>query len=380
MRIGISCYPTHGGSGVVATELGKHLAERGHEVAFISYALPLRLGELPPRVSFHEVEIARYPLLQQFPYTLALASKMAEVARMKRLQVLHVHYAIPFGAAALLAKQITANLGLKVVTTLHGTDITLVGNNASFKPVTALTIENSDAVTAVSKFLTDETVRQFEIARPIDTVYNFIDPQRYKSEIPPCIPRKHAREQTTLMHISNFRSVKRISDVLLIFAQVAAQLDVRLIIVGDGPDAPVAEEMATKLGLRDRVTFLGVVDQVSPILQAADLFLLPSETESFGLAALEAMASGVPVVASDVGGIPEVVEHGVCGYLAPVGDVDRMAEYAIDILSDCERRKAFAIASRRRAVGTFDYQKIVPQYEAIYKRVLEEDRAEHSRP
>lgn len=373
MRIGISCYPTHGGSGVVATELGKHLAARGHEVAFISYATPLRLGKLPPRVSFHEVEIEQYPLLKNFPYTLALASKMAEVARMKELQILHVHYAIPFGAAAILARQITAGMGLKVVTTLHGTDITLVGNNASFKPVTALTIEQADAVTAVSHFLEAETRRQFGIERPIDVVYNFIDPVRYENEIPPCIPHKRSEEQVTLMHISNYRPVKRVGDVITIFARVAAELDARLILVGDGPEATVAEELAVKLGVRDRVTFTGVVDRVAPVLRAADLFLLPSQTESFGLAALEALASGVPVIASDVGGIPEVVEHGITGYLAPVGDIDRMADYAIDLLSDCPRRRAVAAVARSHATVNFDYHKIVPQYEAIYERVLKED-------
>jgi N-acetyl-alpha-D-glucosaminyl L-malate synthase BshA len=354
MRIGISCYPTHGGSGVVATELGKHLAARGHEVAFISYATPLRLGKLPPRVSFHEVKIEQYPLLKNFPYTLALASKMAEVARMKELQVLHVHYAIPVGAAAILARQITAGMGLKVVITLHGTDITLVGNNASFKPVTTLTIEQADAVTAVSHFLDAETRRQFKIERPIDVVYN-----------------KRSEEQVTLMHISNYRPVKRVGDVIAIFARVAAELDARLILVGDGPEATVAEELAVKLGVRDRVTFTSVVDRVAPILRAADLFLLPSETESFGLAALEALASGVPVIASDVGGIPEVVEHGITGYLAPVGEIDRMADYAIDLLSDCPRRRAFAAVARSHAAVNFDYHKIVPQYEAIYERVLE---------
>ena len=372
MRIGISCYPSHGGSGVVATELGKHLAQRGHEVAFISYAAPLRLTDLPPRVSFHEVEIEEYPLLKHFPYTLALASKMAEVARMKCLQVLHVHYAIPFGAAALLAKQITAGSGLKVVTTLHGTDITLVGNNASFKPVTRLTIEGSDAVTAVSQYLEEETRRQFDVDRPIDVIYNFIDPDRHEREIPPCIPPCECSQQVTLMHISNFRPVKRIRDVVAVFAKVAQKMDARLVLVGDGPEAPVAEQTAASLGVLDRVTFVGVVERVAPLLQAADLFLLPSASESFGMGALEAMASGVPVVASDVGGLPEVVEHGITGYLAPVGDVDRMAEYAIELLSDHPRRKAFADAARKRAATVFDHRKIVPQYEAIYERILSE--------
>lgn len=370
MRIGISCYPSHGGSGVIGTELGKHLAQRGHEVAFISYAAPLRLADLPPRVSFHEVEIEEYPLLKQFPYTLALASKMAEVARLRDLQILHVHYAIPFGAAALLAKQITVGSGLKVVTTLHGTDITLVGNNASFKPVTCLTIQRSDAVTAVSRYLEEETRRQFDIERPIDVVYNFIDPDRHDREIPSCIPPCTCLEQVTLMHISNFRPVKRVRDVVRIFAQVAEKMDARLILVGDGPETPVAEQVAKELGVLDRVTFVGVVDRVAPLLPAADLFLLPSASESFGLVALEAMASGVPVIASDVGGLPEVVEHGATGYLAPVGDVDRMAEYAIDLLSDCAQQKAFARAAQERAAQFFDYRKIVPQYEAIYERTL----------
>jgi len=371
MRIGISCYPTHGGSGVVATELGKHLAARGHEVAFISYAAPLRLTELPRNVSFHEVEIEEYPLLHHFPYTLALASKMAEVVRMKRIEILHVHYAIPFGAAALLAKQIVEDRDLKVVTTLHGTDITLVGNNASFKPVTTLTISHSDAVTAVSHFLEEETRRQFNIERPIEVIYNFVDTERHEREIPPCIPPCRSCGQVTLMHISNFRPVKRVQDVVTIFAKVTAALDARLVLVGDGPDACVAEETARRLGVLDRVTFLGVVDHVAPILAAADLLLLPSETESFGLVALEAMASGVPVVASDIGGIPEVVTHGETGFLASVGDTDRMAEHAIALLSDRTLCKRFSRAAVTRAAERFDHRQIVPQYETVYERLLD---------
>ncbi|MCD5417020.1 N-acetyl-alpha-D-glucosaminyl L-malate synthase BshA [Candidatus Bipolaricaulota bacterium] len=370
MRIGISCYASHGGSGVVATELGKHLAARDHDVAFISYTTPLRLIELPPRVSFHEVQIEEYPLLKNFPYTLALASKMAEVARMKELQILHVHYAIPFAAAALLAKQIAPELNLKVVTTLHGTDITLVGNNASFKPVTKLTIERSDAVTAVSHFLKDETYRQFAVTKKIDVIYNFIDPAQYDYPISPCIPPCDSPRQVTLMHISNFRPVKRISDVLQIFAKVAAVIDARLLLVGDGPDAPVAEQIARDLAVVDRVKFLGVVDRVSSLLRAADLLLLPSETESFGLVALEAMAAGVPVIASDVGGLTEVIEHGSCGYLAPVGDVEQMSRYALKLFADCLLHRSFAEAGRKRAAQLFPAQQIVPQYEAVYKRVL----------
>ncbi len=367
MRIGITCYPTHGGSGVVATELGKHLAEMGHEVAFISYSVPLRLGDPPDGVTFHEVQVVEYPLLKNFPYTLALASKMAEVARMKKLDVLHVHYAIPFAAAALLARQMVP--GLKIVTTLHGTDVTLVGNNPSFKSVTELSINASDAVTAVSNHLKDATYHEFAVEKEIDVIYNFIDPVRHDRPIPPCLGKKR-EDQITLMHISNFRPVKRVVDVVKIFALVAAEIDARLVLIGDGPDQVKAIQATQKLGVLDRVSLLGVVDQVAPYLQAADLFLLPSEIESFGLVALEAMASGVPVVASDVGGIPEVVRHGETGYLAPLGHVEQMADYALKIVSDCTIQKRFASAARQHAIQKFDYHNIVPQYEAVYKRVL----------
>ncbi len=371
MRIAITCYPTHGGSGVVATELGKHLAEMGHEIAFISYSLPLRLGELPDGISFYDVQVVEYPLLKSFPYTLALASKMAEVARMKKLQILHVHYAIPFAAAAILARQIAPELNLKVVTTLHGTDVTIVGSNPSLKPVTEMCINQSDAVTAVSHWLKTETYRHFDLTREIDVVYNFIDPVRHDRPIPSCIGPRECSEQVTLMHISNFRPVKRVTDVIEVFARVARVMNARLIMIGDGPDQSKAMHLAHELGIAERVKFIGVVDQVAPFLKAADLLLLPSETESFGLVALEAMASGVPVIASNVGGLPEVVKHGETGYLAPVGDVDKMAEYAIQLLSDCERHKQFSHAARQHAVRNFDYHDIIPQYEAIYKRVLD---------
>ncbi|MFN2129590.1 MAG: N-acetyl-alpha-D-glucosaminyl L-malate synthase BshA [Anaerolineae bacterium] len=373
MRIGITCYPTHGGSGVVATELGKHLAQRGHEVAFISYATPLRLGELPPRVSFHEVDIVEYPLLKNFPYTLALASKMAEVARAKRLQVLHVHYAIPFAAAALLAREVVPELDLKVVTTLHGTDVTLVGGNPSFKLVTAMTIERSHAVTAVSRFLREAVYRQFGVQREIDVIYNFIDPERHGGPTPPCIPPRNCPEEFTLMHISNFRPVKRLGDVIRVFARVREKLPARLVLVGDGPDAGLAQQLAQDLGVLDRVHFTGVLDGVADLLREANVLLLPSETESFGLVALEAMASGVPVVATHVGGLPEVVEHGVTGFLAPLGDVDKMAEYVVQILSDCATCRSFSRAAQQRAQEHFSYRDIVPQYEAVYERVLARD-------
>jgi len=370
MRIGICCYPTHGGSGVVATELGKHLAGRGHEVAFISYETPLRLGRLPDGVSYHEVEIEQYPLLKHFPYTLALASKMAEVAQLKELDVLHAHYAIPFGAAALLAKQVISERPLKVAMTLHGTDITLVGNNASFRPVTQMAIENADAVTVVSQFLRDETYRRFEIDRDLQVIYNFVDPERHESEPCPCIPRCSRSGVRTLMHISNFRPVKRVRDVVTVFAAVNAEIDSRLILVGDGPDAPVARLAGEELGVLDRMKFVYVVDRVVSLLNAADLFLLPSSTESFGLVALEAMASGVPVIASAIGGIPEVVVHGRTGYLEAVGDVEAMAARAIELLRDEETRRRFGREARDRARSTFNHQSIVPQYEALYERLM----------
>lgn len=371
MRIGICCYPTAGGSGVVATELGKHLAARGHEVAFISYAAPLRLRELPPRVCFHEVEQDSHPLLKQFPHSLTLTSKMVEVARTHKLEVLHVHYAIPFAAAAILASQVAPELGLKIVTTLHGTDITLVGGNISFKPVTAFSIEKSDAVTAVSRFLRDETYRQLDVHREIDVIYNFIDPHRHAVRVPFCLQEEDGRKHTpTLMHISNFRPLKRLEDVVRIFALVRGSMDARLVLVGDGPDYGKTRALVESLGLSSSVQFLGVVEEPEPILKAADVLLLPSETESFGLTALEAMASGVPVVASAVGGLPEVVEHGVTGFLAPVGDVEAMAGYCLKLLESCAARKRYGTAARHRAAGEFDFQKIVPQYEAVYRRVL----------
>jgi N-acetyl-alpha-D-glucosaminyl L-malate synthase BshA len=262
-------------------------------------------------------------------------------------------------------------MNLKIVTTLHGTDVTLVGNNPSFRPVTEMTIMTSDAVTAVSHFLQEEVHRQFDVDKQIDVVYNFIDPERHERPIPPCVPPRECPDRFNLMHISNFRPVKRVTDVIQVFARVAAKLNARLIMVGDGPDAGTAMRLVRELGIADKVTFTGVVDEVAPLLQAANLLLLPSETESFGLVALEAMASGVPVIATNVGGLPEVVEHGVTGFLAPLGDVDQMAQYAVQILSDCSVCRAFSRAARERAVKLFDYHDIIPQYEAVYERVLQ---------
>jgi N-acetyl-alpha-D-glucosaminyl L-malate synthase BshA len=374
MRIGICCYPTAGGSGVVATELGKHLAERGHSVAFISYASPLRLRELPPRICYHEVDQDSHPLLRQFPHSLTLTAKMVEVARTHHLQIMHVHYAIPFAAAAILAAQVAPELDLKVVTTLHGTDITLVGGSPSFKPVTEFSINRSDAVTAVSAFLRDETCRQLAVRGPIEVVPNFIDPDRHDVRVPRCIPDKDSERQVTLMHISNFRPLKRLGDVVEVFRRVSQRMDARLVLVGDGPEYGKTRALVETLGLEQKVRFVGVVDEIEPVLKAADLLLLPSETESFGLVALEAMASGIPVVATSVGGLPEVVEHGVSGYLAPVGDVEAMARYSLEILGDCAGARRFGRAARQRAVTLFDYRDVVPRYEAVYERVLSGSR------
>lgn len=364
MRIGISCYPTHGGSGVVATELGKHLAERGHEVSFISYSSPLRLAQRPPGVCYHEVTVEEYPLLKQFPYGLALASKMVEVARTHDLEVLHAHYAIPFAAAAILARLMLAEeRSLRVVTTLHGTDISLVGGNRSFRPVTAFSIESSDAVTAVSEYLRAETVRVFGTKRDIAVIPNFIDPRRYP-------PRLQGAQAPTLVHVSNFRPVKRAKDVVEVFRRVAARSDARLALVGDGPDLSEVMYRIEQLGLESRVTYHGVVDEVAPILSRAELFLLPSESESFGLAALEAMAAGVPPVASRVGGLPEVVEDGVDGFLCPLGDVDAMAGRCLELLGDRLRLERFSAAARRSASTRFHYEPIVARYEELYRQVV----------
>jgi len=320
-------------------------------------------------VCYHEVDQDSHTLLKQFPHSLTLTAKMVEVARTHRLQVMHVHYAIPFAAAAIMTRQIAPELDLKVVTTLHGTDITLVGSSPSFKPVTQWSIEQSDAVTAVSRYLRDETYGKIPVNKEIEVVYNFIDPDRHEVRAPRCLPEKTSERQVTLMHISNFRALKRTDDVVRIFARVRESTDARLVLVGDGPEYGRTRELVDTLGLADAVRYVGVVDEVAPLLKAADVLLLPSETESFGLVALEAMASGVPVVASDVGGLPEVVEHGVTGFLAPVGDVDAMAGYCLQLLADCQSARKYSAAARARA-ARFDYRDIIPQYEAIYARLL----------
>ncbi len=370
MRIGITCYPTFGGSGVVATELGIALARGGDDVHFISYALPSRLNILHERVRFHEVTVTPYPLFDPYPpYTLALATKMAEVADYEKLDILHVHYAIPHAISAHLAKQVLGSTRLKVITTLHGTDITLVGRDESYLPITKFGIEVSDGVTAVSEWLRHETAKNFRTRKPIEVIPNFVDPSRFRRDRSAC-SLFGATNEKLICHVSNFRPVKRIMDVLGIFERVKRVIPSRLVMIGDGPDRSRAEAFCRDHHLRDHVFFLGNVPNLEEIVGASDLFLLPSEAESFGMAALEAMASEVPVIATRSGGLPEVVADGECGYLLAVGDIDAMAARAIEILSNPELQRSLGHAGREIAETKFNVVGIVPMYRNLYERVI----------
>jgi N-acetyl-alpha-D-glucosaminyl L-malate synthase BshA len=369
MKIGITCYPTYGGSGAIATELGLALARRGHEVHFISYASPFRLRGFAERVFFHEVDttISRYPLFDHFPYTLALAAKQYEVARREELEVLHVHYAIPHATTAWLAREmLRAERPLKVITTLHGTDITLVGQESSFYTITKFSIEQSDEVTAVSAFLRDETYRTFGcVSCNIRMIPNFVNLEEYRPDPSAGGDALAPAGHKVITHISNFREVKRVKDVVRVFARIRKALPATLVMVGDGPERGDAEREAEQLGVAESVHFLGRLDRVASILQASDLFLLPSQSESFGLAALEAMACGAPAVASRAGGLPEVIEDGVNGILEPAGSVEAMGRRSVDLLLDPARYQAMAEAAVARA-ATFSSDTIVPMYEALY--------------
>ncbi|HVR43792.1 MAG TPA: N-acetyl-alpha-D-glucosaminyl L-malate synthase BshA [Thermoanaerobaculia bacterium] len=375
MRVGITCYPTFGGSGVVATELGIALARRGIEVHFISYALPSRLNILHEKIRFHEVTVMNYPLFDNFPpYTLALATKMAEVADYEKLDILHVHYAIPHAISAFLAKQILRDHPLRIVTTLHGTDITLVGRDPSYLPITKFGIESSDGVTAVSEWLRRETVGSLEISRPIEVIHNFVDPSRFhKNDSFVCRGFVQPGEKL-LGHVSNFRPVKRVLDVLEVFLRVARALPTRLVMIGDGPERSRAEIFCREHRIADRVLFLGNVPNLEEVVGSFDVFLLPSETESFGMAALEALASEVPVVASRAGGLPEVVTDGGDGYLLPVGEIDGMTARTLELLTDDELRRRFGAAGRKAATERFNVDRIVPRYLAFYEQVLGDER------
>lgn len=377
MRVGITCYPTYGGSGVVGTELGIELAARGHEVHFIAYQQPIRLNTNHPHILFHEVTVSQYPLFEYPPYDLALATRMAEVAEIYNLDILHVHYAIPHSVSALLARQMLAAADkprkLPFVTTLHGTDITIVGADHSYLPVTRYAIENSDGVTAISNYLKQRTLQEFEIRNPIEVIYNFVNCDLYRRN-PQAAERRSefaAPEERIVVHVSNFRPVKRLGDVIEIFDLVQKQVPARLLLMGDGPERSRAEWLVNQKGLRKQVDFLGKVDRIHEKLSIADLMLVPSELESFGLSALEAMACEVPAIATSVGGVPEVVEHGRTGFLAKVGDVETMARYAVEILSDEKRLRDMGKTARWEAQSRFCASRIIPEYEKFYERVLE---------
>ncbi len=371
MKIGITCYPTYGGSGVVATELGIELAARGHEIHFISYAMPIRLAGSSERIHFHEVEVTTYPLFDHPPYTLALATKMVEVAEGAQLDLLHVHYAIPHSVSALLARMMAAPHRLPFVTTLHGTDITLVGNDRSYLPITRFTIEQSDGVTAISNYLRDRTLREFDIKRPIEVIPNFVNCDLYKRSEDISLRSTWAPNgEAILMHLSNFRPVKRVTDSIEAFALVREKMPAKLVMIGDGPDRGAAEYIVRKKRLSKDVFFLGKQDRIQEKLGVADVLLLLSDEESFGLAALEAMACEVPVVATRVGGISEVVTNGADGYLVEPRDVDAAAKAVLDILSLPDRGRAMGQMARKNARRRYCSNDIIPKYEAYYERIL----------
>ncbi|MEX2530765.1 MAG: N-acetyl-alpha-D-glucosaminyl L-malate synthase BshA [Gemmatimonadota bacterium] len=379
MKIGICCYPTYGGSGAIATELGMELAERGHEIHFVSYAVPFRLSGYRGNVFFHEASMDHYPLFEHPPYTLALAATIHEVAQDHALDVIHSHYAIPHAASAWMAREMLGVPGgPRLITTLHGTDITLTGQQPSFHEITRFSIRKSDGVTAVSQFLKDETERSFGVpGERIRVIPNFVDTERFRRGREPCHRSSLAPAgEKLLMHVSNFRPLKRTEDVVEVFARVQRRVPSRLVMVGDGPERVRALQRAHDLGVADKVVFVGKHTSVDELLACADLFLLPSETESFGLAALEAMSCGAPVVASRVGGLPEVVEDGVSGALLPLGDVAGMAEAAVAILEDGARWRKMSEAARTVASERFAVGRVVPVYEDYYRSVLDEDSGE----
>jgi N-acetyl-alpha-D-glucosaminyl L-malate synthase BshA len=373
MKIGVTCYPTYGGSGAVATELGLALAERGHEIHFVSYAQPFRLGRFRERVFFHEVEMEDYPLFEHPPYSLALAVALHDTARKHELDLVHVHYAIPHATSAWIAHEMLGEESdLKIVTTLHGTDITLVGVHPSFQAITRFSILKSHGLTAVSEFLKHETVRDFAVpAERVEVIPNFIDTSIYRPGLEPCHREALAPNgEKIVMHISNFRAVKRAEDVVSIFARLTAKQPSVLVLIGDGPERPRVLQRVDELGVRDKVLFLGKHTSVHELLSCADLFLLPSASESFGLVALEAMACGAPVVASNVGGLPEVIDHGTTGYTFEIGDIEGMAEAGLRILGDDDHWRSISEAGRVVAEERFSAERVVPQYERYYEQVL----------
>ncbi len=373
MKIGIVCYPTFGGSGVVATELGKALAEKGHRIHFITYSQPVRLDFFNENISYHEVSISKYPLFEYAPYESALTSKLVDVARFEGLDVLHVHYAIPHASVAYLAKQILISHGIyiPVVTTLHGTDITLVGKDASYEPVVTFAINQSDGVTAVSDSLRQDTYRNFKIEKDIEVIPNFIDLKRFSKK-----HKDHFKKaiapfgERLLVHTSNFRKVKRVQDVLFVFDKVRKHVSSKLILIGDGPERAAIEKLSRELNICDDVRFLGKQDAIEEILSVSDLFIMPSETESFGLAALEAMACQVPVISTNSGGMPELNVQGITGFMSNVGDVDDMAVNALTVLKNDATLAQFKANALKRA-SNFDINVVMPMYENYYQRIIE---------
>ncbi|MEM8968258.1 MAG: N-acetyl-alpha-D-glucosaminyl L-malate synthase BshA [Bacteroidota bacterium] len=370
MKVGIVCYPTYGGSGVVATELGKALAKKGHQIHFITYSQPSRLDFFNENLTYHQVDVRTYPLFQYQPYESALASKMVDVAKYENLDVIHAHYAIPHASAAYMAKQIlqVEGISIPIVTTLHGTDITLVGKDKSFAPVVAFSINQSDGITAVSQNLRDETYEYFDITKKIEVIHNFVDLSRFRRQSKEHFKRAICPNGEYLItHMSNFRRVKRVEDTVKVFYKLRKHIPAKLLLIGDGPERGNVEDLCRQLGTCDDIRFLGKTDAVEEILSVSDLFLMPSEKESFGLAALEAMACEVPVISSNAGGLPELVTDNESGFVCPVGDIDAMAEKALHILNpeNLPRFKQNALARAKE----FEVDLIVPQYEALYERV-----------
>jgi N-acetyl-alpha-D-glucosaminyl L-malate synthase BshA len=363
LRVGICCYPTFGGSGIIASEIARSLATRGHAVHVIASALPQRLDPATTGVRFHPVQVKDYPLFDHSPYALALAAKMVEISTGERLDLLHVHYAVPHATSAFLAREILGAAAPRLITTLHGTDITLVGNDPSFLPITRFSMQKSDLLTTPSQFLADATVANFALKGPIEVIPNFVDTDYYQPGTPPSGP-------PILVHSSNFRAVKRVDDVVRIFALVRARTPAQLILIGDGPERAAIERQVAELRLTEHVRFLGAQREFVDVLQRATLFLMPSGSESFGLAALEAQSCGVPVVATRVGGVAEVIDDGVTGLLAPLGAIEQMAEQALALVADPERRTAMSRAARQRALDRFQREPMVSRYEAAYRRVL----------
>ncbi|MFS0560289.1 N-acetyl-alpha-D-glucosaminyl L-malate synthase BshA [Terribacillus sp. 179-K 1B1 HS] len=371
LKIGITCYPTLGGSGVIATELGKKLAKKGHDIHFITSSVPFRLDMLLPNVFFHEVEMSHYPVFQYPPYDLVLANKMAEVIDEEKLDILHVHYAVPHAICAILAKAI-AKHDVKIVTTLHGTDITVLGIDNGLRKMIIHAIEESDVVTAVSQSLVDQTREMLDVVSPIDVVYNFVDEEVYRPADVRDVRQQFgiAEDEKVLVHISNFRKVKRVQDVVQVFSYVQEKLPAKLLLIGDGPEYSDILRDVQQRGLEDKVLFLGKRNNVAALLNMADIMLLPSEKESFGLVLLEAMACGVPCIGTDVGGIPEVIENGKNGFVAQLGDVKQMADYAMDLLTDEKLWQQFSEAAIQHAAQAFHSEQIVARYEAIYEGIL----------